>query len=633
MTTNDSPRIELYSGFLVNKLDRDLNQGLIKKMTNLLQKKANSKHAVTNEINTFVMAHAHLDFNLFHSIEAKRNLERQLKAEYIEQYLKKVNKRREKRLKKDLELIASKKALIRASNHLHKKEKVEFRELIKREFTKLLETLNYRFSKMLELSTFTLWEESDSDQECIVFDEKIMERTTCVDCADQYIGEMSDALTILVFGSHYLTYIEDLLVTPLQMVNNAKAMIDTYRPNLCGTSPSETHRADYANAVRVLQGKILGLRDILRVCQREIERLEMAIEEVNKEAELIFCNDIKFLASDLVSENKINNYLIKIDQLEAELTKLIPVLRTIIKETEDRPVACIDESLENRGELNLLKFILDFYIALEGIRFWTDAYSDIPSFTILKGGVAYEYAEPSDHEIPIDSVLYAQDLFKQYKLRGSTVYALRGCNIDIKKGQFVSIIGPSGSGKTTLLNVMAGLDFPDRGNIYLEGLNLRRLSDKKLSEERRDKIGFIFQFYNLLPVLTNLENVRFPGKLGSERKGLNARAQTLLEDVGLKEFTNQFPSKLSGGQMQRVTVARSLMNKPAIVFADEPTGDLDSDTGAEILKLLQEFHKQGSTIVLVTHDLDIAKYAQRILFMKDGQIREIEHQEIKELML
>ncbi|MFX1512435.1 MAG: ABC transporter ATP-binding protein, partial [Promethearchaeota archaeon] len=360
-------------------------------------------------------------------------------------------------------------------------------------------------------------------------------------------------------------------------------------------------------------------------------RFETVLDELDIEAAQLNTRGISEIARDYIDPEVVKTRLSEIDTIESVFGDIGSTLRDLVRECELRPLGEVEKA--NPEEINLIKYILDFYIALEGIRFWTDMYADVAQFTVLKGGVAFEYGEILDIPVPEDSVLYAKDLFKQYELKASTVYALRGCDIDIKKGEFVSIIGPSGSGKTTLLNILSGLDKQDRGEVYIDGINARRLSDRQLTELRRDKLGFIFQFYNLLPVLTNQENVAFPAELTGTSKGRKERAIELLSSVGLRRFVSQFPNKLSGGQMQRVTVARSLMNNPTVLFADEPTGDLDSVTGEEILQLLQEFHNQGATIVLVTHDLNIAQHAERIILMKDGQVKDIEHGELEKMIL
>ncbi len=206
------------------------------------------------------------------------------------------------------------------------------------------------------------------------------------------------------------------------------------------------------------------------------------------------------------------------------------------------------------------------------------------------------------------------------------VYALNGIDLQIERGEFVALVGPSGSGKSTLLNMLGGLDRPSGGEIWVDDLELGKASDKRLVHYRREQLGFIFQSFNLLPTRTALENVEIPLMLaGVPRRVRRERALELLGRVGLASRANHRPNELSGGEQQRVAVARSLANNPQLLLADEPTGNLDSKTGAEILRLLQGVVEQeGRTMVLVTHDSGVASHADRIVHLLDGAIQYIE---------
>ena len=202
--------------------------------------------------------------------------------------------------------------------------------------------------------------------------------------------------------------------------------------------------------------------------------------------------------------------------------------------------------------------------------------------------------------------------------------ALDGIDLHVAKGEMVSIVGPSGSGKSTLLNLIGGLDRPTSGEVELDGKALAQLSDDDLTRVRRDKIGFIFQFFNLLPTLSGLQNVALPLHLrGWPRKKAEERAQELLELVKLGRRVDHLPDELSGGERQRVAIARALSIYPPILLADEPTGNLDTSTGAEILKLIHDLHEQlGSTILMVTHDASVAESCSRTIHIRDGKVFE-----------
>ena len=222
----------------------------------------------------------------------------------------------------------------------------------------------------------------------------------------------------------------------------------------------------------------------------------------------------------------------------------------------------------------------------------------------------------------METIIELVNVSKRYILGEIEVYALRKINLKIFRGEILGIMGPSGSGKTTLLNLIGTLDKPDTGKIFLEGLDTFSLRESELVNLRRRTIGYIFQFYNLIPILTALDNVSLPMLLagvGQEKR--ERRSKELLELVGLKNRIHHKPDELSGGEQQRVAIARALANDPAIILADEPTGDLDEETGIEIIKQLRAIiEKEGKTLIIVTHDPVIAKYATRILNLRDGKI-------------
>lgn len=220
-------------------------------------------------------------------------------------------------------------------------------------------------------------------------------------------------------------------------------------------------------------------------------------------------------------------------------------------------------------------------------------------------------------------IIQIKDLMKTYKLGGETVHALNNVSIEIDKGEFLAIIGPSGSGKSTLMNMIGCLDRPQSGKYLMAGKDIGKMNDNQLATIRNQKIGFIFQNFNLLTKLTALENVELPLLYsGVPTKERRVRALESLQKVGLKERSEHLPTQLSGGQQQRVAIARALVGNPAILLADEPTGALDSKTSKEILAIMKELNELGHTIILITHDLEIAKQAKRMVSIQDGQLQE-----------
>jgi putative ABC transport system ATP-binding protein len=263
----------------------------------------------------------------------------------------------------------------------------------------------------------------------------------------------------------------------------------------------------------------------------------------------------------------------------------------------------------------------DLFIEAELLKMWLDFFgSDLPYFTFQNR--IFSDLISDDIETSQENIISVRGLTKDYKLGKTTVYALRGVDLDIREGEFVAIVGNSGAGKTTLLNCMASLDEPDYGFVLFKGKNIHKLSDKAKSKVRLLDMGFIFQSYALLPHYDARENVALPADLAGFSKELRTRIEDLLDGVGIKQQAKQYPAQLSGGQMQRVAIARALTNRPKVLFADEPTGDLDSETGRQVMELIKKFHEETkTTIIVITHEQDIADYAQRKIKLEDGVIK------------
>lgn len=226
----------------------------------------------------------------------------------------------------------------------------------------------------------------------------------------------------------------------------------------------------------------------------------------------------------------------------------------------------------------------------------------------------------------MEDILILEDVVKIYRMDGVETIALRGISLKVKKGDFIAIMGPSGSGKSTMMHIMGCLDRPTSGKIYFEGRNVSGLSDNELAEIRNRKVGFVFQSFYLLPRYTAIQNVELPLIYqGISPKERREKARMILERMGLSARINHRPTQLSGGEQQRVAIARSLIINPAILFADEPTGNLDSKSSHEIMDLISRLHKEENlTIILVTHERDIAEYAKKIVRMQDGRIIDME---------
>ncbi|MFX0125074.1 MAG: ABC transporter ATP-binding protein [Candidatus Hodarchaeota archaeon] len=224
-----------------------------------------------------------------------------------------------------------------------------------------------------------------------------------------------------------------------------------------------------------------------------------------------------------------------------------------------------------------------------------------------------------------ESIVVVENLHREFKLGDHIVHALRGISMEVYEGEFIVVLGPSGSGKTTLLNQIGGIDSPTRGSIKIKGEEITEWGIGQLGKYRRNSVGWIFQFFNLIPSLRAWENVALALEFKGDRKAVKERACKMLEAVGLEDKTERFPSQLSGGEQQRVAIARALVKNPEIIVADEPTGNLDYITGQKIADLMKDLNKEfGGTYIVVSHDISITRKAERVFHLRDGQIESVE---------
>jgi putative ABC transport system ATP-binding protein len=421
----------------------------------------------------------------------------------------------------------------------------------------------------------------------------------------------------LVFLNFFLIFLEPTLFRLLEM----NKVLERLKLGLQGTHYRSNNlevQAKLEMFLRILSAKLSSLQNL--------DKTILSIFKLFNEPKTFF-NKHDFDEPPRDLQRAVNQVSMKIDQG-----------KSILIEVQDKLEGCqvqlhdyLDETkngVKNTNSLDEFKLALltmtelSYYLFIEAehLKLWLDFFgSDLPFFTFQSD--LFNLHVPQTSVTSTEHILSVRSLVKNYSLGQTTVYALRGVNLDIKDGEFVAIVGSSGAGKTTLLNCMAGLDEPDSGTVFFKGKNLHHLSDLEKSRARLLEMGFIFQSYALLPHFDTRENVALPADLAGFSKDLKNRIEELLDGVGISKQAKQYPAQLSGGQLQRVAIARALTNKPTVLFADEPTGDLDSQTGKQVMDLIKKFHEETqTTIIIITHEEDIASYAQRRIKIEDGVI-------------
>ncbi|MFX0116059.1 MAG: ABC transporter ATP-binding protein [Candidatus Hodarchaeota archaeon] len=633
--------IEFTATFLIGKTFYQENYEFKKALQKALGKVGKAHYHYARELNTFMVTHSKIASHLA-SVDLQEDLEKELR-EIHEHYLRKITKKLKRTVLKDTEIVESRKAIEKAHKFHKDDDKVSSAAFVKPAISGIQRVVLKNLEEAVSRTRVFLWEDISQGACRLVTRNKIFTEAF-PNLKTGEFGGLADELTLLVFSKAFVLLLEPLLANLLNITEFFTSVIENILSDFSKPALSEAHREAAAETARVLLGKILGIRETLRSSSRQVDRFTTLVEEMKETDSDVEKHVLDQMTAEFLDLEAVSQREKEINRLNSLISDLIPHLRDLVAVAEQR---AFSSAAKTRAEHQNLTSITDFYAELEKLRFFTDLWEDIPYFTLMPGGIAFETEEleglprfqrikkrlvglfGKKEEVPIDPavhedvVLKADSLFKTYRLANSTVYALRGIDFEIRRGEFVAITGPSGSGKTTLLNIISGLDIPDRGSVLLDRQNISHMDDDTLTEIRRDKMGFIFQYYNLLPVLTAGENVGLPAELGGDHpRGtqLKGRVNELMDSVQLIDFVNQIPTKLSGGQMQRVTIARSMVNYPDILFADEPTGDLDSVTGHEIMKLVTHFHRQGSSIVLVTHDPEIAQMADRIIELRDGLV-------------
>ncbi len=430
------------------------------------------------------------------------------------------------------------------------------------------------------------------------------------------VGKIVDQMLITNFFSSFLKPTLDQITKMIEVLDRLEKEIKKQHFK----TDNRKLQDKFELFLRILVAKLSALQELENLIRRIFNLFDIPRTYLSH-----FCLKSDFLDFNSVLSRIAEEISFGNSKLQ-EVNSLIQRCQLCIRDYLDEGVNGVKtaESVKDftRALKPLATLSVDLFVQAELLKIWSDFFgSDLPFFS-FNAQFLSTFNESISENIEDDVILAARGLFKNYYLGQNTVYALRGLNLDIRQGEFVAIIGSSGAGKTTLLNCLASLDSPDHGKVYFQKKDIQKMNDAEKSKMRLKEMGFIFQSYALLPYFTTRENVALPADLaGKLSQDLRDRIENLLKGVGITEQANQFPAQLSGGQMQRVAIARALTNQPTVIFADEPTGDLDSVTGHQVMALLKKFHEEtGTTIVIITHEEDIAGYAERQILMEDGVI-------------
>lgn len=599
---------ELLVGFLIDKLDQLGNKKLQKKLYKVLKKQFKEKKAKPEvlEFNTFMLANTRCNNNYFKKSDARISIEKSLHSLYAE-YVERTSKLLHSRTKRNRSELESHRILAKFLSSIPNCP-ANPGEIITQENRKMIDFLEKSFLHIIEYSWIIFWTAKGEDR--ITVQDGVFHRNYDPNTSTSALHAF-DELLILNFAHPFLKSLNQLVQDTTNRVNKIKGAFE-------GSDKIKNINSQLTSeAFGILGGDLVAGIGALRTIIRQVTRIEEIQRSAKQEIEILngFGEDIRKKVNNGKNLVELKNNLQNIIQMLKDLQALVRQLNRQV--------------IEGEFEVNLENFhstLIELSIQLREVKIWADRFMDIAFLSPEAGGVVIASTKDesfSDPQYDEENVVEARGLHKTYRPTASTVYALRGTNLSVKKGEFLAILGPSGSGKTTLINMMAGLDIPDRGKVFLEGKAVSSMSDNELSEFRRNNIGFVFQNYLLDPRLTVYENVALPALMAGKTDKLRERVSQLLESLGLAEYANQDPTKLSGGQMQRVIIARACVNNPLVVFADEPTGDLDSETGKQVLANFRKLcDEKGITFVVVTHDREMSSFADRVVRMKDGQIFE-----------
>jgi putative ABC transport system ATP-binding protein len=603
--------MRIYTAGLIDKSSQSNNVTLQKRLLSHYRKNLGIPASAINsqELNTFIILSGQKDDGTIDS-KTMEKIEKRTHDSFTKYHIS--NKSRfEQELKNNQELRETS----RIVKDFVKEVDPNLAKIFDSRLEKISKDIPNMHCEIQSRSIVTLWETAENREHRFflsAFDSPIFKSST-----SEIEISMDKLVDKLLFSNFFRIFLKPT-VTRLQEMDR---VLERLKLGVEGThyrSKNQKLQTKLELFLRILTAKLSALNDIGSVISRifdlfQVPRTVLPLYHLRNDV-----INLNAALAEMASEIEYGKALLI--EVQDKLQECQMHLRDYLNEQKNG-VKTIDSVNDFQTRLlSIAELSIDLFVEAELLKTWTDLFgSDIPYFSFDRQ--LFDNNDSYAFDVADDIILAVRGLTKNYNLGKTTVYALRGVNLDIKEGEFVAILGNSGAGKTTLLNCIAGLDTPDYGIVLFRGKNLHELGDSAKSKSRLLEMGFIFQTYTLLPHFNTRENVALPADLAGLSKDLKERIENLLEGVGISQQAKQYPATLSGGQMQRVAIARALTNRPAVIFADEPTGDLDSVTGKQVMDLLKKFHEETkTTIIVITHEQDIADYAERKIIMKDGII-------------
>ena len=604
--------MKAYYSALINKSANSENTKLSKKLSETLKRnlKTHKSKVQRKEFNTFLFLSA--EKQLRKTIDSKTIEQTQEKLQKnLQEYYTKNKIKLEKKLKTNREL----KETSQIVGTFLKEIDPKLQKVFNTQLRKQLSDLPIKLYEIQNNSFTAIWDLNEENKIQMYLSACSNQTFNLIQVEQQTdLEEMVDKIEFLNF---FLTFIDPTL----KHLNDLNGVLERLKLGLQGTH--------YKSSEKETQNKLELFLRILSAKLSALQNLDKTILSIFK----LFNNINGYFARTNVIESKSEcSKVVKglsqkiaeandlVSEVQEKLEECLLDLKDYLDETKNQVKTINSKDEFKLATLNMAELSSDLFVEAELSKLWIDFFSaDIPFFAFQT--TLFDKKIPQLSDDSAESIISVRGLVKNYTLGETTVYAVRGVDIDIKEGEFVAIVGNSGAGKTTLLNCMAGLDDPDYGVVFFKGKELHSLDDKEKSKARLLDMGFIFQNYALLPHFNARENVALPADIAGFSKDLKNRIEELLEGVGINKQAKQYPSQLSGGQLQRVAIARALTNRPKVLFADEPTGDLDSQTGKQVMELIKKFHEETkTTVIIITHEQEIANYAQRQVKIEDGLI-------------